>query len=75
MKVTRIWVDYFKDSDNVNKSRFGITVQGKTFLQNLEITKSDFDDLCSTIAQENGIGKGEKNQANEYLLRITYEVL
>lgn len=75
MKVIRLCVEYFKTVENEYKSRFVITVQGKNFLQNIEISESDFNDLTKEITKESGIGKGERNQVNDFLLRMTYEVL
>ena len=75
MTIKRLYVEYFTNENKEEKTRHGITVQGKQFLQNIEILQGDFHDLTKSLAIETGIGKGQRLQVNEYLLRITYEVL
>ncbi len=75
MKISRLYTEYFQDNEGKPKERYGITIQGKHFLQNTEISKSDFNDLVHVSGKENGLSKGERTQPNEFLTRITFDVL
>ncbi len=75
MTIKRLYVETFDDEKHQLKTRYGITLQGEKFLQNIEILKGDFHDLTTSLASEKGIGKGQRTIVNGFLERTTYEVL